>query len=174
MVAAAAMNLVSGCGYSNRSSFLDEFHSIAVTPMRNEIDFTRETAQYKKLDLYYPLVESKLSSSLNDEFLFDGKLKLAEQGTADLVLEGGVIKFSRDGLRYSKDGSNVEEYRLSVCVRLRLKDNRKGNVLWEEPNFCGETSYFITGKETETEDNALSRCLADLSRRVVERVVDTW
>jgi hypothetical protein len=47
-------------------------------------------------------------------------------------------------------------------------------ILWEENGFTGETSYFVTGTQAISEDQAIQNSIIDLARRIVERTVEQW
>jgi hypothetical protein len=91
-----------------------------------------------------------------------------------VVLKGELLEFRRDPLRYD-DNDEVQEYRISIRVNLQLEDKRKGQLIWEENNFAGETTYFTPGHSgSKSEDTAVNDAIADLARRIVERCVEEW
>ncbi len=158
---------ISSCGYSTRSSLPAHIKTISVLPFVNKIDF-----QSGKPNVYVPLLEVKAHDALVNQFLFDGNLRIAEEKDADLVLKGELISYERGALRYT-DNNDVQEYRISVTVHLTMVD-RLGQVLWEEPSFTGEASYFLTGPKVTSEAGAVEDAIADLAKRIVERTVEDW
>ena len=81
--------------------------------------------------------------------------------------------FQQDDLREDVN-QNVQEYRIRVVVSLALTDAATGKVLWKEPSFAGETTYFLTGTQASTQSAATDAALTDLATRVVERTVESW
>ena len=61
-----------------------------------------------------------------------------------------------------------------AVVNLRFINQTTGEVLWEEPSFIGDTTYFAVGPNAESESRALDRAITDLARRIVERAVESW
>ncbi len=161
--------LVAGCGYSARSLLPSRFKTIHVHPFKNKITYTAEEAR----ETYLPLLEVKIRNAIADRFLFDGNLKVDNSEEADLLLKGELIGYHRDGLRYTEN-EDVQEYRIRIEVSLQLWDREKNELLWEEPSFSGDTTYFLTGPLAKSETVALEDALTDLARRVVERTIEDW
>lgn len=158
---------LSACGYSTRSSLPAHIKTIAVTPFVNKIDF-----QSGKPNVYVPLLEVKAHDEVINQFLFDGNLRIAEEEDADLVLKGELIGYDRSALRYTAN-NDVQEYRITITVRLKMLDSH-GEVMWEEPSFSGEDTYFLTGPNATSEAGAIEDAVKDLAKRIVERTVEDW
>jgi len=174
LVAVAAVSCLTGCGYTTRSMIAGKYRTVYITPFKNKIDITRETNNGTNYRIYRPALETDVTSAVVQKFLIDGNLKpVKEHDSADLVLEGDLTDFHKDALRYDRN-DNVQEYRVNVGVRLKITDQAKGQVLWEEPSFTGYASYFVSGAQANSEAAAISDAITDLSRRVVERTVDQW
>ena len=89
-----------------------------------------------------------------------------------MILEGELVNYRKDALKYTgTDDRNVEEYRISITVNLKLVDVYKESVLWQLDGFVGDTTYFTAEK---SESTAISAAIEDLARRVVDRAVDVW
>lgn len=171
----AAVSCWAGCGYTTKSLIAEKYHTVYVAPFKNKIDITRETktggGNYR---IYRPALETDVTSAIIQKFLIDGNLKpVKNRDAADLVLDGELIGFRKDALRYDRN-DNVEEYRVNVVVRLTMTDQAKGETFWVEPSFTGYASYFVTGAQANSEATTISDAITDLSRRVVERTVDQW
>lgn len=161
--------LFGGCGYTTGSVINGRYDSVFVEPFTNGID-------YMSLDqrkIYIPQLETKVRDAVIDRFLFDGNLKIGEQGDSDLVLKGRVVSFDRDELRLTS-AEDVKEYRLSITVALTLWDPVNEAVVWEESSFTGDTTYYTTGAQAKSESAAIQEALTDLARRVVARTVEDW
>ena len=164
---------LAGCGYTTRSMIAQEFRTIHVVPFVNKIDITLENNAASKYKIYKPGLETDITRAVADKYLFDGNLKPSEQAVADLTLKGELVEFRRDPLRYT-DNDEVEEYRINIVVNLSLFDNRKQQVVWEEKNFTGDTTYFTRGAAVKSDDVAVSDAVKDIARRIVERTVEQW
>lgn len=166
----------AGCGYTTRSMISDKFRTIYVVPFVNKIDVTKEAAAANKYKLYKPTLETDITKSVTNKFLFDGNLRPTREENADLILRGELIEFRRDPLRYT-DNNEVEEYRINLVVNISLWDKKENKLAWEENRFTGDSTYFtsftISGAP-KSDDAAINDAISDLSRRIVERTVEQW
>ena len=160
---------LNGCGYSTHSNLPAHLHTIYVQPFKNKVDLTMETQR----NVYFPLLEVKVRNAVIDRFQFDGSLKIAKEEKADLILKGTLTNYQRDPLRYT-DNNDVLEYRVKVFVSLEMWDNTSQKAWWQESDFVGEASYFVSGAQARSEDAAIKDAAEDLGRRVVERTMEDW
>jgi len=167
---------IAGCGYTTRSLIADQFKTIYIESSVNKIDITTETDAGYKYKIYRPALEIDITKAVIDKFLLDGNLKPIKEAKADLVLKAELIEFRRDPLRYN-DNDDVEEYRISLVVNLKLFDTKENKLVWQENSFTGDATYFTAFSSTgivKTDDQAVSDAIDDLSRRIVERTVEQW
>ncbi|MDP8259509.1 MAG: LptE family protein [Candidatus Gygaella obscura] len=168
-----AVNL-SACGYSASGANLPAgIKTIHVSPFKNRIDITSEVTTFNRYRSYRPLLEVDIRNSVIDRFLLDGALKIDNSENADWILEGELVEFRKDALKYGSDDETVREYRINIVVNLSLFD-REGRIIWGEPGFTGDTTYFTQGANAKSEVTAIDDALTDLARRIVERVVEDW
>jgi len=164
---------LAACGYTTRSMVSNKFKTIYITQFANKVDITQETYSANKYRIYRPMLETDITRAVIDKFLFDGNLKPVKSESADLVVKGELMEFRRDPLRYT-DSDEVEEYRINLVVNIGLWDNKENKLIWQENNFTGDTTYFVTGQAAKSETTALNDAISDLARRIVERVVEQW
>ncbi len=167
------VSAITGCGYTTRSMISSKYKTIYITPFVNKIDWTNESAVANKYKIYRPLLETEITKSVIDKYIFDGNLRLGEIKSADLTLKGELVEFRRDPLRYT-DTDTILEYRLNIVVNLELWDKRENKIVWQEQRFTGDTTYFTTGLQSISEDTAVTIGIKDLARRIVERTVEQW
>jgi Lipopolysaccharide-assembly len=170
---AACSVLLSSCGYTTRSMIRDKFRTIHITAFANKIDISRDTDVAANYKVYKPMLETDITRAVINKFLFDGNLKPVAPELSDLTLKGELVEFRREALRYT-DADDVAEYRISLVVNLSLWDNKDNKLVWEERNFTGDSTYFVSGAHARSEDAAINDAITDLSRRIVERVVEQW
>ena len=162
---------LGGCGYTTRSLITQYYQTIYVGSFVNKIDITSDTSVARKYKTYHPLLENDITRQVIDQFILDGNLRLAKEEEADLILRGELVDYRKDALRYTgEDNKQVEEYRISLVVNLKLYDAENLTLLWQVNNFIGDTTYFTE----QSESSAINRAVDDLSRRIVDRVVDIW
>lgn len=157
------------CGYSTRSSLPSDIHTLYVPAFKNSINYTTQTNR----SVYLPLLEVKARNAIIDQFLFDGNLKISQSDIADLVLKGELKSYERVGLRYT-DNDDVQEYRVIVTVSLEMLNQNTNEIMWKEPSFSGEATFFVSGPQSTSEEEAAEQALLDLAKRVVERTVENW
>jgi hypothetical protein len=169
----AAVMLPLGCGYTTRPGLAGYLKTVYVNPFTNKIDLTALETDAQRFPLYRHGMDTNLTNAVISRFQFTGLLRPASEQLADAMLEGELVEFRRDPLRYS-DNNDVEEWRLNIVVNLRFVDRHSKAILWEEDRFTGDTTYFALGPNAESETRALTRAEEDLARRIVERTVESW
>jgi hypothetical protein len=168
-----AIFFISGCGYTTTSLLSSSYKKIYVENFNNKIPITDETSDRWRYRTYRPLLEVDITKAIIDRFIFDGNLKISQRQDADLLLEGELVDFRREPTKYS-EGDNVLQYRIAVVVNMTLKEEKDGKVLWQEKGFAGSEYYYTSGSDAKSEDSAVTDAIADLARRVVERVIEAW
>ncbi len=161
--------LVAGCGYSTRSLLSDNYRTVYVQPFDNKIDFVNADDRR----LYVAGLENRVREAVVDRYLFDGNLRVAGEDTADLVLKGQLLTFQREELRL-QENETVKEYRIRVTVALTLWDPAENTVVWQEPSFAGEATYYTSGALVKSESQAIDDAIKDLAMRAVARTVENW
>ncbi|MDD4940327.1 MAG: LPS assembly lipoprotein LptE [Candidatus Omnitrophica bacterium] len=170
LVLPVCLFVAAGCGYTTRSMLAGKYRTVYIPPFFSSIDITREADAGNKYKLYRPGLETDITKTLTNKFLFDGNVRPADMGRADLELKGELVEFRRDALRY-RENDEVDEYRINLVVNISLWDRKENKLLWEEKGFTGDTSYFPAQR---SEDAAIRAALDDLARRIVARVVEEW
>ncbi len=162
----------AGCGYSTKTVLPGNIKTIHVAPVKNAIDLSGEISDKDRFRVYRPGVEVDITNAVMNRFIFDGNLKVVNREKADAVLEANLVDYRRDALRYS-EGDDIQEYRLSITIEatLTLADGHK--VLWHE-NLVGDTSFFLSGAHALSEDEAVTKAVEELARRVVNKTIESW
>lgn len=158
-----------GCGYTFHSNLPSHLNKVYIENFSNKIEFTKDSPGYSS---YFPGLENDITESVEERFVFEGSLSLADNvEVADIVLTGELIDYVKQPLRYT--GDDIEEYRLSVVVNCKVKDSEKDEIMWED-RIVGDTTYFVQGTLTKTETEAVDDAVEDLARRIVEKTVIQW
>ena len=169
----ALVPVLGGCGYTSKTSLPDHIKSVHVEKVENTIDITTDVTSKTAFKTYRPGIEVEMRNALQDQFIFDGHLKVADKDKADAVLRAQVTDFRRDPLRYNSDDS-VQEFRVSVTGSFVFSDARTDAVIWSTQALSGSASYFLSGRLAKTEDEAVAAALEDLARHIVESVLEVW
>ncbi len=172
LVVCCLLLVLSGCGYTTKSSLPNDIKTIHVEIFRNSIDITKEVSAKDKYEVYRPDLEIDLRDAIIERIFLDGHLKVAEDVHADAVLEGEVLQYRKDPLRYQDEV--VREYRITLVCDFRLVSSIDKEIIVEEKSITGDTTYFTTGTLQKSETTALSAAASDLAREVVNRIIDNW
>ncbi len=164
--------LLPGCGYVTKTILPDGVKTIHVDIFKNNIDITKEVSAKDKYEVYRPNLEVDLRDAIVNRVFLDGNLKIEDKDSADAVLEGQLMQYRKDPLRYQNEV--VQEYRISIVCDIKLINQKDSKVLFEEKNITGDTTYFTTGTLQKTETAASSDAMSDLARRIVNRIVENW
>lgn len=87
-----------------------------------------------------PYVDIEVTKAVADEFIADGRLRVVDVESADVVLRGRVVKYEVVALSYTT-GSYVQQYRVRIVVDANLDDMRSQRTLWRE---SGIEAVFIS------------------------------
>jgi hypothetical protein len=150
--------VVAGCGYGFSASLLPgHIKSVAIPLMENRTDRSDLTTAF--------------ADSLVEAFLADPTLKVADERSADSVLEGAILEYRREPFRVDAN-ENVLEYSIRIILEARFVDLRKNEVIWEEARLNQWDTYdFESG---ETEEEGIARVLVKLTDDVLNRTVEGW
>ncbi len=154
------------CGYTQKTVLPRDIKTIHVDTFKNKI-------RLENIYAFEPGLEIKITNAIIRRLHQDGNLRVKSREDADVILEGDLIAFDQEGVRFT-GLERVEEYKLYVAAALRLVDRQTGEVLWEEPNFSGDASYFVTGPRAVSRSAASERAVDRLARNAVDRIVEDW
>src|SRR3989338_2862570 len=138
----------SGCGYTTRPGLASHLKTIYVKPFVNKIDLTQLATNQQQFPIYRHGMEVDLTNAVINRYQFTGLLRPARAEKADCRLEGELLEFRRDALRYDAS-QQVEEWRLNIVVNLKFIDQTTNTVLWGEQGVTGDTTYFALGGNVE-------------------------
>ena len=164
--------LLSGCGYTAKTVLPDNVKTIHIATFKNNIDITKEVSAKDKYEVYRPDLEVDMRDAIVNRIFLDGNLKVSDADSADAVLEGEILQYRKDPLRYQNEV--VQEYRISLVCDIKLINKKDSKVLLEEQNITGDTTYFTTGVLQKTETSAINDAMSDLARRIVNKIVENW
>lgn len=155
-----------GCGYTQKTILPRNIKTIHVETVKNKIPVEEVYA-------YQQGIEMDITNAVIRRLQQDGNLKVVAREQADAVLNMDLLAYEQEGLRFSQLES-VEEYRLYIVMGLELVDGRTGDVIWKEPNFTGDTEYFVTDVTSIGEQKASTDATQDLAKNIVNRIVEDW
>ena len=166
LFAALLLTFQGGCGYTRKAVLPGNIHSVHVETFKNKVPMSQ-------LYAYEPGLEIKITNAVIRRLHLDGNLKVVSREKADAILEGELTSFDQEGVRFT-GLERIEEYRLFVVTELRLRNAKTGDIIWEEPNFSGDSSYFVVGPRSVSRSIAADKAIDRLARNIVDRIVEDW
>ncbi|MBU9889088.1 MAG: hypothetical protein KTQ49_04385 [Candidatus Omnitrophica bacterium] len=157
---------LTGCGYTNKTVLPRDIKTIYVETVKNKL-------KAEDIYAYQPGLEMDITNAVIRRLQVDGNLKVVASSQADAVLKTELLSLEQEGLRFDQLES-VKEYRLFIVLGMKLVDGRTGELLWEEPNFTGDTEYFVTEVTSLGEQRAALESVDRLAKNIVDRIVEDW
>ena len=124
-----------------------------------------------------PYVDIDVTVAVTNEFIADGRLRVVDVESADIVLRGKVVKYSVTALSYTPN-SVVQQYQVHLVVDASLDDLRSKKTLWKE---SGIEAVFISqynvsvGDITATKiakEAAIQKASQDIAWTIRSRVLE--
>lgn len=172
--------ILNGCGYNVGSTLDPKYQTIYVSSFENK------SSEY---DLQAPL-----ANALSRKFINDGRLRVVRRDDADLLLEGAILDYSLKGLTFDDD-DDVTQFLTLVTAGVRLTDTTTSEILWEDAQMTGETSFYtravgassdrlrgnartflpsVRSFQTKEENQAAAEALEQLASDIFYRTVEPW
>ena len=153
---------LGGCGYSFHGTLPDYIKTVAV-PI-----FVNRTQQ--------PAVEGVITRAIVDAFATNGRLRVVRPEDADSILEGEVLQYNIGAIAVDPS-LNVQQYRLAVTLRLRMRDVRLNKLLFEQSSFSEQADFLVAGSVAQTlslEAGALQQAATQIAQAVVSLALDRF
>lgn len=166
--------LLSGCGYTSKSLLPPDVKTIYIKTLRNEIDLTKEVTDRSPYQIYRPGTEQLITNEIISRFIYDGTLQVVTEKNADIMLEGALVDYIKQALKYDEEEQEqVTEYRINIVVRFRVVNLHNNKEMISVDRVISDASYLTSGKFARSEEAALVEAAEDMARRVVEKVVES-
>jgi hypothetical protein len=108
--------LIACCGYSTRSLLPSHMQRIHIALFENR---TLKAG-----------LDELATNTVIEAFRSGSNLRIVDEGSADLLLEGSVSGYSKDPHTYTSD-QTVLEYKITVRYSVRCVDGVRNEVFWE-------------------------------------------
>lgn len=157
--------MLAGCGYrplrpGEISSLPGGVRTIAIGTLKNRT--------------LRPTIQPALKDELIRRFTADARVRVADEGSADALLEGAIESYGEDPLAFDKGTDTARRVRISISFAFTVSDRVKQTVLLREGVSGVAYALFAPGVAATrvAEDEATGRAIADVADRVVNRVLD--
>lgn len=143
---------ISCCGYSTRSLLPDYIRKVHIKLFENRTLKVR--------------LDEIATDAVLEAFRSGSNLQIVDEKSADIVISGKVVDFSKDPYTYTSD-QTVLEYRITVKFSVRCLDMARNEIFWE-----GSVSDWAT-YETD-EDRAIEEATKKTAERLVNAILTSW
>lgn len=147
-----------GCGYYSFKGALPGHIKTAAIPL-----FENNTE--------YPNVREDLTNMVIDAFIADNSLTITDESNADLIISGVITSITQRAASVTS-GEVVDEYHVTVSVKVKCEDTKNNKILWEK----GLNEYGIMSAQSldEERDAAIEVALEKLTEDVLNNTLGYW
>jgi hypothetical protein len=113
-----------------------------------------------------PGLDELATNAVTDAFRSGSNLRIVDEATADLILEGSVSGYSKDPHTYTSD-QTILEYKITIRYSVRCVDKLRNEVFWE-----GDVSDWAL-YDTD-EDQAIREAASKTAERLLTKILTNW
>lgn len=171
--------LLSGCGYTFRSTLDERYQTVHVAAFENA------TGEYG--------LQAPLTNAVIRKFKNDGRLRVRNTANADIIVEGSIVDYDLRGLTFGDDDQPLQ-FLNEVEVHVTVRDARTGQLLWSD-RISSETVFLTEGTplassrlrgntaefalevrsfRTADENRAATEALEQVASEIFIRTVEPW
>ncbi len=151
-----------GCaGYRVGSMLPDDVTSVYVATVENRSN--------------EPLLESDVTRALLRQLQQDGSLRIATENEADAILTVVLTDYQLEAVTYRADvRTAASQYRANITASMVMRRTADQSVVAEAPRIVGHAVFDVTGDLSSSKLTGNPNAAADLSDRIVQRIVEYW
>lgn len=155
--------VLAGCGvYSASSGRVDE-------------SIRRVAVQYLENRTSEPDIGVDLAEAIILAIQTDNTLKVVDEGSADSILEGRVLRYELREMAARSDDLTVNEYQVQIVVVLDFTVRATGEKIFESKRFNGSGTYVLDDPTGLTnEESAKEDAATDIVKDILAQVVEEW
>jgi len=148
----------AGCGYSTKGPFRSDVETVYV-----EIFDSREFRRD---------IEFNLTEAVKKRIGADTPYRLAPKERADTILRGELVEERQAAFAPDVRTRRPRETQLTLVLRVEWKDQRSGELLFEQPLLLQGVDY--TPPVGESEAFAQQKAVDRLAQRIIRRMYQDW
>jgi hypothetical protein len=158
----AVVLLLAGCGYTTKSLFPADVHTVGV-PI---FDMGKQ--------VFYEGVEFDLTEALQKQIETQTPYKVVAPDQADTILHGRIVAVSQTPLDYTREGGVPQEMQVLLTVDVEWKNARTGRVLKEAKGLQATGRYVPTQPVGEVYANGQHQAVALMADKIVAQMRGDW
>lgn len=153
--------LLGGCGmYSASSGRVDE-------------NIQRVHVEYLENMTPEPNLGVDIAEGIIEAIQIDNTLKVVDEGSADSVLSGKVLRYHLKEVAARGADLTVNEYQVQISVQLDFMVRSTGEALFNKKRFNGTGNYVLEDDATD-EETARQEALTEIVKDILAQVVEDW
>ena len=117
-------------------------------------------------------IREQITDAVIDRFLRDNIVKVVDLSRAEAVLRGSILRIN-DQPYTVQTTETVEEYRITVTVRVVMEDTETGDAIWSQ-DFSEWGTYPFSGGGSLERDQGIAEAIAKLTEDISNKVVSGW
>lgn len=126
---------------------------------------------FKNETLEPRLIEA-VAQALRKHLQQDGTYRLDTGGDGDLVVNGVITRFARDGISFQpNDVITVRDYALSITAKITVRDRQSGKIVLDR-EVTGKTTIRVGQDMASSERQAVPMMADELAQRATSLLVD--
>jgi hypothetical protein len=146
------------CGiYSFKGSLAPHLKTVAI-PL-----FDNRTAEFG--------VTEEMTDTMIEKFTQDGSLKLMDQTSADVLLEGTISRISDRAGAFDAN-ERVQDLNIYVTVQIKCTDLVKRQIMWEER--MTQFGSYDPAEGPDARLDGISEAIEKISKEVLNKTVSGW
>jgi Lipopolysaccharide-assembly len=147
-----------GCGvYSANSGRVDE-------------SIKRVFVEYLENMTAEPNLGVDIAEGIIEALQIDNTLKVVEEGEADSVISGKVMRYNLKEV-FTTENLTVNEYQVQLAVILSLNVRATGEAVFKNKRFTGTGNYVL---DESAEEDARKEAIAEIVRDILAQVMEGW
>lgn len=143
---------VSCCGYSTRSLLPGYIQKVHIKIFKNKTI---------KVGL-----DELATNAVIEAFRSGSSLRIVDEQSADIVMEGHISGYSKDPHTYTSD-QTITAYKITIKFTVRCIDRVRNDIFWE-----GDVSDWATYEIDE--DKAIDEAMEKTAKRLVTAILTNW
>src|SRR5437667_9211839 len=122
-----------------------------------------------------PRLAEALNHALRKDLQQDGTYKLNTRGEGDLIVDGAILKYERQGVSFQpNDILTVRDYQVTLTVKLTATERGSGKVMLDR-EVTGRTTVRVGSDLSSADRQALPLLADDFARKATTLLVEgTW
>ena len=143
---------LSCCGYSTRSLLPEYIQKVHIKIFENRT---------VKAGL-----DELATNTVIEAFRSGSNLRIVDEKSADIIIEGTISGFSKDPHTYTSD-QTIIDYKITIKFTIRCIDRTKNEIFWE-----GDVSEWAT--YSTNEDEGINEAMEKIADQLVTTILTNW